>query len=485
MHIFTARNHNQKKEALSLISLSSLALSLLFYLFFAFYDGPILYPDSDGYLQMSFSREPIYPLLLAFFRFLSPAFYLHLTVIFQSLLMAFSGWALADYLSWKFKLNLLFSAFLYLLPPGVSLLCRFAAGRRAMYTNSILTEGIAIPLYLLFILFLYRYLTEENRHGRSLLFTCLTCFLLISTRKQMMFVIPLLFLGLLFSPISTYFSGQAETREAHGKTTVLSIFVKSFLYALFISLALLFSNKLLDSSYNYVLRGQFTGHSSSNRFLTTMLFYNSQETDAEYIRDRDIRELFLSIYHICDMNGYLGSHADRGWLAEVNHFGDHYDHIQIDTMWPMILDHARTTMDTQDTALLDLETDRINSEIIRALLPHQLFRILRTLINSFLAGLVSTMAQVKPIFLLYSILAYLLYLFLWVRLSLIYRKAPQKSKSHYHALIFGVITALGIIINVAVVSCLIFCQTRYTIYNMPLFYMAGALLLWENRKRFI
>lgn len=463
MYIFTAPDSNLQKKKLSTTSIVSLALSLLFYLFFALYDGPILYPDSDGYIQMSFSREPVYPLLLALLRFCSPGFYLNLTVILQSLLMAVSGWALADYLSGRFNMNLLFSSFLYLLTPAVSLLCRFAAGRKAMYTNSILTEGIAFPLYLLFILFLYRYMLENNHRKLFFFFSCFLAFLLISTRKQMMFVILLLLLAVFFK------------RKAS---------LRSLCFGLLISFMLLFANRLLDCGYNYVLRGQFTVHSSSNRFLTTMLFYNAKESDADYITDSNIRELFLSIYYVCDTNGYLASHANDGWLAEVNHFGDHYDHIQIDTMWPMILDYSRATLNTQDIALLDLETDRINSEIITALLPHHLTRILGTLINSFFAGLVSTVAQVKPVFLVYSVFIYLLCLFLWVRLFLIYQKSPRKSKSHYHALLFGAITAFAIVINVALVSCLIFCQTRYTIYNMPLFYLAGTTLLWENAKSF-
>ena len=38
-------------------------------------------------------------------------------------------------------------------------------------------------------------------------------------------------------------------------------------------------------------------------------------------------------------------------------------------------------------------------------------------------------------------------------------------------------TAFSILLNVGAVSAVIFCQTRYMIYNMPLFYMCGYLLL--------
>ena len=44
---------------------------------------------------------------------------------------------------------------------------------------------------------------------------------------------------------------------------------------------------------------------------------------------------------------------------------------------------------------------------------------------------------------------------------------------------------ISIILNVGVVSAVIFCQTRYTIYNMPLFYSAFLVLIckiWELRR---
>ncbi|MFI3212540.1 MAG: hypothetical protein R3Y24_04280, partial [Eubacteriales bacterium] len=48
-----------------------------------------------------------------------------------------------------------------------------------------------------------------------------------------------------------------------------------------------------------------------------------------------------------------------------------------------------------------------------------------------------------------------------------------------------ILSLLGIVINVGLVSAVIFCQTRYTIYNMPLFYMSGLVLLWGIYRYYI
>ena len=57
-----------------------------------------------------------------------------------------------------------------------------------------------------------------------------------------------------------------------------------------------------------------------------------------------------------------------------------------------------------------------------------------------------------------------------------------KERSVSSASIMGICVLLGIIGNVSLVSAVIFCQTRYTIYNMALFYMAMIIMLADIRK---
>lgn len=457
-----------------LFSIIILLVSLIFYLFFAFCDGAVIYWDSHTYIEMSFAREPFYPLLLAFFRSLNPDKYLLYVVIFQNILMAFSGWILADYLRKKLNIHKLYSIILYLLPITTSLLCRFAAKRASMYTNSILTEGICIPLYLLFIYCILHYLWEYST--LHLILSWLIAFIMISSRKQMLMVLPILFLAVVYN----HFNRKK--------------LLKGIIIAAVSCLMIFPAFKFFDCTYNYFLRGTFQGHSSSNRFVTTMVFYNAERSDAEYIQDEDAKQLFLNIYDVCDAQGYLGSHAPKGWFHEVNHFGDHYDHIQINTMWPMILEHSRASINAryQNTnvseeelgTLYDTETDRLNSVIISSVLPHQIPELAKSLVSNFLSGLVITIAQFRQILVPYTFVMFLLYFVLTGRLLLYwYRNKNQASDKlllSVKNVEFSIVTLLGIFFNVLLVSAVIFCQTRYTIYNMPLFYMAGAVLLYQN-----
>lgn len=458
----------------NIFSLIMLVLSLIFYLFFALYDGAVICVDTPTYISMSFAREPFYPLLLACFRFFNPDEYLLYVVILQSLLMAIAGWMLADYLRKKLHIWKPYSIILYILPICTSLLCRFAAKRGSMYTNSIMTEGICTSLYLLFIYCILKYLWDTSK--THIILSWFVAFIMISSRKQMLMVLPILFLAVAY---------KNYQKKNLLKGIVIAAITCVLIFPCF---------KLFDCTYNYVLRGTFQGHSSSNRFVTTMVFYNAERTDADYIEDENARELFLNIYDVCDENGYLGSHAADSWYDEVTHFAAHYDHIQIDTMWPMILAHARQAINEQYpnnteeelTTLYDVETDRLNSIMISSILPHQLPELAKSLINNFLSGLVITIAQLKQILVPYTIVMFLIYFILTCRLALYWYKNRNSSTNNTalaeRAVLFSLITLLGIFFNVLLVSAVIFCQTRYTIYNMPLFYMAGAVSLYQNIK---
>ncbi|MDD2972485.1 MAG: hypothetical protein PHE02_10190 [Lachnospiraceae bacterium] len=449
---------NIKEHAFSYALLGG---SLLFYIFFAFYDGAIICVDSPSYINMSVTREAFYPSLLAFSRFLfgDGELYLFMVILLQSILSAVAAWMLAEYLRKEMGTPHWISVCLLALPLAVSLLNRFAAQRASMYSNSIMTEGIAIALYLVAIREILEFLLYQTRE--SLRWTCVLAVIMISTRKQMYVILALICLAIIVVSMFNRFSVKSIGR--------------GILKSIIVAVAVLVAVGVYDRGYNYVVRGEVAGHSSDNRFLCTMVYYVAEESDADYIEDPQIRQLFLDIYDVCREKGYLGQSAGEGWYNEVTHFGDYYDSIQIDTMWPMIHDYV----DGENEALVEngeymdreIETDRIMTEMIRAIFPHDYLRIGKVLFNNFLSGLVTTVAQRTPILVWYSIVAYLGYLGV-----LLYNLRLNKlSKTN----IFALLTLVSIIGNVALVSAVIFCQTRYTVYNMPLFYMAGLLMLYE------
>lgn len=447
-----------KEHAFSYILLG---ISLLFYLFFAFYDGAVICVDSESYMAMSVTREAFYPSLLAASRWLfgEGELYLFMVILVQSILAAFAAWILEEYLSKEMHLPAWMSVCLLGLPLAVSLLNRFAAQRASMYSNSIMTEGICISLYLIAIREILEFLLYETR--KSLWTSFVLAVIMISTRKQMMVIMALIMLAIL---------AVGFMKREKGKRLLRSI-----AKMLVIGVLIMLTVDICDRAYNYVVRGEVVGHSSDIRFVATMVFYTAEDGDFGYIEDPEIRALFEDIYQTCKAEGYTGNTAEKGWLNEVSHFGDHYDNIQIDTMWPMIHDYVdsknASLFENEEYMNREIETDLIMKTIIKDVLPHDYMRILNALYNNFLSGLVTTVAQRTPVLVWYSIIAYLGYLIL-----LIYNLIMNKlSKTN----LFALLTVFSILGNVGLVSAVIFCQTRYTVYNMPLFYMSGLLLLYE------
>ena len=491
--------HTIKIRDYKAFSLLMLLVSLAFYLFFAFYDGAVICVDSPSYISMNLSREPFYPMFLAFFRWifsgLSNDFYLTAAIFAQSILAALSCWSFAAFLTRKLPVSRLFSMGALLIPMAVSLLCRFAARRGSMYSNSILTEGITISCYLIF----FRYLLEFyfSRTRKSLAWCCLLSFLMISARKQMAISLAMLLSCIIFTSLpasSDSNSGLKNGRRSFFNLTALpalagvnsrlnngvqpffnlTALLPSAGLALVCTAAILGGTAVLDLGYNYAVRGEAVRHSSDGRFLTTMAFYVAEREDAAYLEQEDIRGLFLEIYDRCEEQGYLKHSAGKGWLNRVSHFGDHYDHIQIDTMWPAVNDYVREHYG-EGTVELNENADRIMDTMNRALLPHNLGKILASFFDNFLSGLITTVAQRNRILNWYSLAVYLLYgvLLIWNL-----REGRRQRLAGYAAGFAG-LTLLSIVFNVGLVSLVIFCQTRYTIYNMALFYMSLILMLYS------
>lgn len=430
---------------------SILFICILFYAFFTWLDGAVICVDSPSYMDMSLSREPVYPLFLAFFRFLfgNGERYLYAAVIAQGVLSAAAAWSLAGFLTKEFNRNRLDNLVLVSLPLLVSLLCRFAAKRSVMYSNSILSEGICIPLFLLFARWLLDYCFHKGK--KALVLAAALSVLMTAARKQMLITVLLLVLAIVFT-------------ELHKKKVLYTLGKAAFFGA---AVLLLVSG--IDRGYNYVLRGEGVGHSSDDRFLLTVVFYEAEREDAEKLSGPETRELFLKIYDTCEEQGFLGHSAGKGWFSRVDHFTNHYDNIQIDTMWPMIRAYVDENMPGSEVER-EAEIDRIMNEITESLLFSKIGGIFGVFADNVLAGLVTTVANMRKLLVIYAIIAYSSMVVLW---GINWKKRGFRSRES----ILALYTAFSILLNVGAVSAVIFCQTRYMIYNMPLFYMCGYLLL--------
>ena len=437
-----AMNNKQKKGLLAI-------LPTLFFLFFTFYDGYVWCVDTPTYVNMTVDREPIYPLFLLFFRtiFKDQDLYLMVAVLFQGLLMAYAIYSLTNYLSESFNLKLYEVLLIESIFLGVSLLCRFAAKRSSMYSNSILSESLTYPLFVLFFRYVFQYLLENS--NKSLYISSVLSFLLISTRKQMYLSLFLLIVVFIYQVF--------KTKK-----------IKKIINLLIICFFVIGSNKVLDYSYNYLVRGLKSTHTSSSRFLATVVFYCSTKEDAEFIKTEETKTIFLAVHNECSKKGLLKQEERQDWYKTAMHFCDNYDLIQLHNMWPMEKEYALKLHDVSDNEA-EIIVDSYSNEIISSLIPVIWPSLLHTFACNFLLGLMTTVSAIRETFKYYTYFICLAYLALMIY-YLIKKRDSDITK-------LSVLTFISVVMNVGIVSMLIFPQTRYTIYNMGLFYTSGYMML--------
>lgn len=448
-------NNTEHKQAGWLGKWLPLAVCLVFYVGMCLIYGPQLGADSNGYIHMVSAREPVYPLFLKAFRTVfGETYYLYAVAFAQNLLMAFAVWYLTLYLKRKFAWKEWMTYAMIAMHFAVALLCQFAAGRASIYPNSILTEGLSLSLWLIFITFLLKALWEGRLRYAAI--ALLLAAVMMDLRKQMAVGYIVLFGTLLLGWIG-------QKKHFKRMAAVAGMILCSILLALG-------GTRL----YNYVMRGEFVQNTRDMNLVLTTSLYIADKEDAELIEDPVVRELFRQVIDILEEKECNYRFADPGWRNLEAHYGAHYDKITIDTTGPMFIEYAMEQGFSEGLEA-EREADRMSGVIVRSLLADNLGTYLKVYLASVGNGMINSVAKRSALLDWYALAAYVIYSVLMA--ACLWKKETRDAG------MFGLTVLISICVNVGVTAALIFCQTRYMIYNMALFYMAGILMLYEWGKK--
>lgn len=432
-----------------------LVICLGFYLFFPFYDGPVWCKDSPSYASMNITREPLYPTFLWMFRSLfSEEKYLLPVVIVQSLLAAYATWKLAVSVRRYGGGSKVLSFFSMGFQFGVTLLCRFVAIRGSSYIDSIMTEGLGLSLYVLFMIQLYQYILSEKK--RNLAGAAIYALLLVNLRKQMLITLCLLLA--LF--ILYYFIKKRNARKL------------LLLFGLVV--CLFFAGKLTDRFYNYLVRGVWIEHSGNSMGMLCTLIYTADETDRSLFEEEETAALFTEILRQAEEQGLRISYAPSGWVELSSHYADSYDPIGYGIINPVIQGHIAQNYEYSEIGAV-LKYDEYCNEMTAVLAGQEKGDLFRVYLANTWKGFVNSIARVNQYLNYYAVFAYLIFLGGYLFLC----RKGRSWKEPDGVLTFAELVLGGIIINSMVVGAMIFCQPRYMIYNMGLFYSALSMLIYD------
>ena len=428
--------------------------------YFAFFREMMELGDSFQYLNQMVSREPVYALFLKILTGIFGERYGRPLLILQNLLAVVSIYWLYIRLTDLFKLPKLFewAVVVFLLAPH--LITPLAARSGMVITNSVMTEGIAMSLYyiwagMMLTLLLGRY--SQNQKS-AVVWSGFLSFVLSMIRGQFLICIAVWLLVNVF-----VFFLQKE--------------YKKILFILLGALLLVGGKSYLTKAYHYVESDLFVATSSGPPMMLANVIYLSDIEDGVDIENEYLRNAYENMIRLVDEK-QLSIKYGTGGIIEMAQFHEYgHETLNFDIVDPEI---EAVVGEVDGVTSADYEymlvlIDGYASQIIGDVLPNILPEFIKNYFVIAALGFVRSIAVDRWIFPIYALIMY----FVAAALSVILLKRDLKSSGAY----FMLLTLVLICGNVFGTSIMIECISRYMIYNLPFFYIAGMAMLTELWKR--
>lgn len=426
----------------------TLIICCLFYLLWLAIDGYTVKADTQGYVMFALSREPVYPLFLAFFRgIFGTETYFYWVAAAQCVLTGYATWKITDVLTKQFCLGKTSTIIILGLQIAVNMVNRFLSVKKTLYCLEIQTEGVALPLFILFFVQLFMYAVSQKR--KNLIGVVGYAILLISTRKQMNVVLVIMVMTALLLLILKHIDWKK-----------IAIFI-------IMTMVTLFLTRATERGYNYLVRGEAVGHTeNSSAFLNNCIFV-AEPSDGDKFTDLELRELFLDMLKQVESQGWGYKSAPKNWYEMRAFYADNYDKIAFEVVNPSIAKYVERK-GYNDNVERAIAFDEVTEQLLQVLIVQHLPEKLRIIIANAVIGFVNTIAKNAPFLVVVACVIYILFLGTYILQRCMARQLELD-------ILMGM-TCISIVSNVCIVAVLIFTQSRYMIYNMPIFYTTFFLL---------
>jgi len=416
--------------------------------------------DSFQYLNQMVSREPVYALLLKLLTGMFGENYGFPLVLIQNVLALISTYWLYIRLTELFRLPKLFewATFVFLLAPHV--VTPVAARSGMIITNSVMTEGITVSLYYIWVGMMLTILLGKygDKEKKAIIFSGVLSWILTMTRGQFLVCIAgwLLVNGFVFLMKKDY---------------------KKILFLLVGVLIMMGAKSYLTKAYHLAESDLFVATTSGQPMMLANILYLSDAEDGAGIEDERLRQAYENMVRLVD-EAQLSIRYGTGGIINMAQFHEYgHEPINFDIIDPEIEAVVGEVdgVTAQDYEYMLYLIDGYAAEIIAAVLPNILPEFVQNYFVIASLGFVRSIAVDRSVFPVYALIMYLIA----IALAAVLLKKDPKSKSAY----FMLFTLIMICGNVFGTSIMIECISRYMIYNLPFFYIAGMAMLTELWKR--
>lgn len=436
-------------------------LSFLFFGILCAVFGVGLYPDSESYLHMAAEREPLYPLFLHICQILFGNHQLQGAIILQNILAACSVAYFTCVMSRLFlkeeKSVLAWVGTLILWGCALMphLMTPLGSASHMVLSNSILTEGLTYPLYLLFTTELIRGLFEkEDLQKQAYAQALFSVFLLLMLRNQMLTTLVVWLIVVGFSVLKRKATWRRKILQCGGLflAVVLVLFLKSSCFQIY---------------YNHYCDG-YSGKDLGNVGFLANVLYLADDKEDVIIQDNALQTAYEQMRTEQKKQGLF---VQRGGtpVGRALNYEDCYDPLKFDIIQPIL----EKELYAQGMAGREVNARVYEQcgELFQGLLSTVMGDYIHLILDNLCLGLIRTVSLPRGIFLVAGVGVYL------VLLVLLLWNGRKKGSKEISLLL---ILALGMtLLHTGATAAVIMCLSRYVIYNTTLLYSAGFLALLE------
>ena len=263
---------------------------------FCLSNAPLISPDSQGYIEMDIIRSAGYSVFLNIHKLIFKNYYLNAVVISQLFFCLFSIFFLLKSLSQtlQYKKEYLFLIFLILCVPIIY---------EHKIANSILSEGLAYPLYLLAIgTFLQASILNKFKF---FYFAAFITFLLIQVRGQFLFLIPLFLICFLLFEIK-------------------KLKAKKYIVLITLLTCIPFLSVFVDVLYHKIKHNQATTTPWTGVQIAAIPFFVSNKNDSLIFDEPNQKAYFNLIYSKLEQKKLLLKFIPKENYSTVDFYSERY-----------------------------------------------------------------------------------------------------------------------------------------------------------------
>ncbi|RMA56740.1 hypothetical protein [Ulvibacter antarcticus] len=386
--------------------------------------GLQIHNDSDGYIDMSIIRLPVYSLLVQLLY--SESFGIPLLLV-QIGSICTSVYLLVNTLKQQLQLK----PFWYILLTFVLLAPSITGDHIA---NNVLSEAIAYALYLLAVNFTCLAFFKEDR--KYIIWLLPVIFLLLLTRGQFIFVVAVAFLLL------AWISYQQKTFKKN-----------ALLFLLILALPTIVS--LSDKTYHKVVNGHFVKTPWTGVHLLTPAIYLANASDSDIYTEASEKEFFKAVFAKLEERE-LNLHSSKAaQLDPVGFYRDKYTRITNWTLYYFGKEQLGQSL-SEDEKFIKLE------QMTSAITPSLVIKNFKAWANLNIRNFISGFGNIAIAIFFFIVLAFGLF------------HLRKNSSNIIKILILGAILTIS---NMAIIAIGIHTIKRFTFYNDWVFYLILFVLL--------